>query len=168
MSERIKGDKDMEIIKAKSSDLLTVKNITITTIESIYPHYYPRGVVEFFLLHHNDESILKDIENGYVYIMYDDKRNQVATITLVENEIHRLFVLPQYQKMGFGRQLMHFAEKEISKQYDMCLLDASLPAKLIYLKKGYMFVESHVIETKSGDFLCYDVMKKNLKGCEKL
>lgn len=158
----------MKIIKAQYTDLLTVRNITRTTIESIYPHYYPRGVVDFFLCHHNDDSILKDIENGYVYIIYDDNGHMAATITLIENEIHRLFVLPQYQKMGFGRQLMHFAEKEISKHYDMCLLGASLPAKSIYLKNGYMFVESHVIETKSGDFLCYDVMKKNLKGCEKL
>lgn len=152
----------------KNKDMDIVKDITLKTIQAIYPHYYPKGAVDFFILHHNDKSIMDDIQSGYVYLIYDETKNAVGTITFKENEINCLFVLPQFQHNGFGRKLMDFAEKEISKHYDMCLLDASLPAKLIYLENGYMFVESHVIETKSGDFLCYDVMKKNLKGCEKL
>lgn len=38
----------MSIKKASISDLNTVKKISETTISEIYPHYYPKGAVEFF------------------------------------------------------------------------------------------------------------------------
>lgn len=152
----------MNIIHAKSKDMHIVKDITLQTIQAIYPRYYPKGAVDFFILHHNDKSIMEDIQSGYVYLIYDEAKNAVGTITLQENKINRLFVLPQFQHNGFGRKLMDFAEAEISKDYKNCHLDASLPAKSLYLKRGYFIIESLTIETDSGDFLCYDVMKKDL------
>ena len=41
------------------------------------------------------------------------------------------------QSKGYGKQLMDFAEKEISKVSNRIVLDASLPAKRIYIKRGY-------------------------------
>lgn len=51
----------MSTIKATTSDFEIVKHITIETINSIYPHYYPCGAVDFFLNHHNDKNIKIDI-----------------------------------------------------------------------------------------------------------
>ena len=150
----------MGIMLAKPDQLEAVRAITVTAIEEIYPHYYPRGAVDFFLSHHHEEGILNDIRAGFVFLSLDGEGRAVGTVTLRENEICRLFVLPQYQKRGFGRELLHFAEKRISEQYPTTILDASLPAKAIYLKRGYVVIESHVIEAGSGDFLCYDVMQK--------
>jgi len=39
----------MNIKKAKTENFEDVKLITHETIKEIYPHYYPRGVVDFFL-----------------------------------------------------------------------------------------------------------------------
>ena len=39
------------------------------------------------------------------------------------------------------------------------IIDASLPAKPIYKKRGYRETEYHTIRTRKGDFLCYDVME---------
>lgn len=152
------------IARAKDVQLSLVRDITIYTIQSIYPHYYPRGAVAFFISHHDEQNILSDIQLGNVYLIYDQYHNAVGTITLNKNEINRLFVLPKYQNQGFGKQLIDFAEKEISKYYSYCQLAASLPAKTIYLKRGYQIIESHVIETNSRDFLCYDMMRKDLRG----
>lgn len=44
-------------------------------------------------------------------------------------EICRLFVLPAYQGVGYGREMLDFAEKIISAWYSKVVLDASLPAK---------------------------------------
>ena len=38
----------MQIIQAKDEHFFDVKKITHRTIQEIYPHYYPRGVVDFF------------------------------------------------------------------------------------------------------------------------
>ena len=39
----------MSIKSAQKSDFYVVKEITHTTIDEIYPHYYPIGAVAFFL-----------------------------------------------------------------------------------------------------------------------
>ena len=103
---------------------------------------------------------MNDIEAGKIYLCINDEKQPVGTITIKENDICRLFVLPEFQGKGYGRELLDFAENEISKTYEEILLDASLPAKRIYLKRGYKEKESHIISANYGDFLCYDIMVK--------
>ncbi len=152
----------MSIIKAKVSDFEIVKHITAQTINNIYPHYYPCGAVDFFLSHHNDKNIETDIENGNVYLCFNNDNKAVGTVTIKENEICRLFVLPDQQGKGYGRELLIFTENKISEKHNTIILDASLPAKSIYLKTGYVSTEFHSIKTESGDYLCYDLMVKQI------
>ena len=152
----------MNITSAKISDTKAVKTITEQTINSVYPKYYPKGAVDFFLSHHNQNNIKNDIEKGIVYILYEGD-NAVGTLTLRDNEICRLFVLPEYQGKGYGSRLLDFAEKKIAENYSKIIIDASLPAKPIYMKRGFVFTEYHIIKTENGDFLCYDVMEKAIK-----
>ncbi len=126
---------DMNIKKADINDFNAVKNITLNTINSVYPHYYPEGAVDFFISHHNDENIENDIKTECIYLIYDDKSIPVGTVTIKGNEINRLFVLENHQKKGFGRALLDFAENFISKHYNEIIISASLPAKGIYLKQ---------------------------------
>lgn len=149
----------MEIRKAEEKDFEIVKRITQTTIRTVYPKYYPTGAVEFFSQHHSDERILRDIEAGIVYVLTDEG-TCAGTVTVAGNEINRLFVLPEHQHKGFGRALLDFAEEKIKASYDTIRMDASLPAKKIYLLRGYKETEYHIIPTENGDFLCYDVMEK--------
>ncbi len=150
----------MQIIKAQPDNLNAIKQITHETISEVYHHYYAKGAVDYFLSHHSDEIIAKDIESGIVYLLMDAKE-PIGTVTIRGNEICRLFVLPCHQHKGAGRQLLDFAEKAIAEEYSEIVLDSSLPAKRMYAKRGYAIVESHAITTENGDVLCYDVMKKN-------
>ena len=149
----------MKIYKAATEDFETVKDITQSTILAVYPHYYPKGAVDYFVNHHSDERILKDINEGNVYLL-EDGGETFGTVTINGNEINRLFVLPKAQGRGFGRALMDFAENEIFESHDEILLSSSFPAKPIYLKRGYVETEYHIIDTPDGDHLCYDYMKK--------
>ena len=151
----------MRLVKANISDLDDVRWITQTTIMAVYPKYYPAGAVEFFSKHHSDEKIKADIEAGYVYILEDEGKG-VGTVTVSGNHINRLFVLPECQHKGYGRYMMDFAEEKIAKEHKTIELDASFPAKKIYLKRGYKEIEYNTIETDNGDKLCYDVMVKEV------
>lgn len=153
----------MSIRKAKLINLEIVKEITVSTIQAIYPHYYAQGAVDFFLTHHKETNIRSDIQDNMVMLCYDASDYAVGTVTIKKNEICRLFVLPQYQGCGYGREMLDYAEKKILETYNAIVLDASLPAKRIYLKRGYSVTDFHVIETANGDFLCYDVMMKKGK-----
>lgn len=152
----------MSIRQATPPDLGIVKNITETTIMEIYPHYYPKGAVEFFLAHHSEPNIVRDIQQNRVFLCFDTKHTIVGTVTIRANEICRLFVLPSCQGKGYGTEMLDYAEKIISHQYSEITLDASLPAKRIYLKRGYQDTGFHTIPTNYNDFLCYDVMVKQI------
>ena len=151
----------MKIEKASIKDTKLVKHITQATIRAVYPHYYPEGAVDFFSAHHSDERIISDIEQGRVYLIFHGDI-AVGSVTVADNEINRLFVLQEYQGQGFGRALMDFAEKEIACRYDEIKLDASLPAKAIYKKRGYEEISYNIIKTDNGDYLCYDEMVRKI------
>ena len=150
----------MPIRPATINDRETVHRLAQETISAIYPRYYPRGAVNFFLNHHHPEAIRWDIEKGLVYLATDENDVPVGTVTLRENEILRLFVLPQFQGKGYGKMLLDFAENRVAEQFDTVIVDASLPAKSLYLKRGYRETAYHRLLTENGDYLCYDVMEK--------
>jgi GNAT superfamily N-acetyltransferase len=121
----------MEIYMAYEDDLNTIRMIAQTTIKQVYPMYYPAGAVDFFSKHHSDDHIREDISKGTVYIV-SDKDAPVGTVTVSEDSIYRLFVLPEYQHKGYGKALLDFAEEKIFRSYDHVRIDASFPAKRIY------------------------------------
>ena len=151
----------MHIRQTVESDLETVKSITHETIKTIYPRYYPTGAVDFFLAHHSAENIETDIASGNIFLAMAGNE-AVGTVTIKDIEICRLFVLPRHQGKGYGKALLEFAEKAVLQKSARIRLDASLPAKGIYLKYGYKSLEYHTIPTNSDDYLCYDVMEKSL------
>lgn len=71
----------MSIKQAVVSDLSTVKKISAITISEIYPHYYPKEAVDFFV-HHSEDNITEDIERNRVFLCLDRSRNTVGTVTI--------------------------------------------------------------------------------------
>lgn len=152
----------MSLKRAVLSDLETIKHIVKLTISEIYPHYYPNGAVEFFLKHHSETNIVHDIEQNQVFLCQNAEGAVVGTVTLAGNEVCRLFVLPACQGSGYGTEMLDYAEKVIAGRASEVVLAASLPAKKMYLDRGYEAVSYHVITTDNHDFLCYDVMRKQV------
>lgn len=148
-------------IVALSSDLDIVRGIVATTINRIYPLYYPSDVVQFFLDHHAPERILADIETGCVYL-FEANSIIAGTGTIHENEITRVFVLPEYQGRGYGSLIMKQLEDVVSRRYPIVRLDSSLPAFGMYLKRGYKSRAWHKIVMSSGQVLCYHEMEKEI------
>ena len=147
------------ICLAQDTDLKTVLQITRDTISKIYPKYYAKGVVDFFLKHHEQDNILEDIENRRVWLLKENGYF-VGTVTIKENAVNRLFVLPEFQSRGYGSQLMDFAEEEIAEKYSKIHIDSSLAAKEMYLKRGYKEKRTCKIEADNGDILVYDEMER--------
>lgn len=132
----------MKIIRATEKDFRNVKHIVHVTIQRIYPLYYPAGAVDFFIRHHSDKNIWDDIDTGQVYILCDGGGYK-GTVTVRENEIDRLFVLPEYQDRGYGKALLGFAEDMIFQEYDHVVLAASFPAKNIGRVMMPISVQAH-------------------------
>lgn len=60
----------------------------------------------------SDENIMRDIRAGIVYLLISDEGIPAGTVTLTNNEIDRLFVLPSFQRRGYGKSLMDMAEEK--------------------------------------------------------
>lgn len=146
---------------AKTEDLQAVYDVVQHTIKSVYPKYYPVEVVDFFSEHHSMDAIKKDIEKGYVSVLKIDG-NIVATGCFVDNHITRVYVLPEYQKKGYGTYIMKNMEAQISKKYDKEYLDASLPAAALYEKLGFSTRKHERYPVENGVILVYEVMEKEL------
>lgn len=152
----------MKIRQAIPDDLQTVYEITQQTIAAVYPHYYPRGAVEYFSAHHSPDRIAADLAAGRVYLG-EERGEAVGTVTVHSNEIARLFVLPIHQGKGFGAALFAHAESLIAAEFDEAVLDVSLAAKTFYLRRGYKEIRYTALRTENGDYLCYDTMEKQLR-----
>jgi len=147
--------------RAEPEDLQIITDIVHKTINEIYPKYYPKGAVDFFLEYHNKDSIRQDIADGEVYLLEDDS-NIVGTVTINDNEINRLYVLPEHQGKGYGGFLLESAEKIIFENHEEIILYSSYPAKAMYLKRGYRECRYEIFDTSNGDFMCCDIMKKKI------
>ena len=140
---------------ATIEDLQTVYKVVQDTIKTIYPKYYPAEVVDFFCEHHSRDAILNDIKNGYVSVLKIDG-NIVATGCFVDNHITRVYVLPEYQKKGYGTFIMKNIEAQVSEKYDKAYLDASLPAATLYEKLGFSTIKHECHPVENGVILAYE------------
>ena len=151
----------MEYMKATKDCLDQVLNIVQKTIRTVYPKYYPSEVVDFFCQLHCKENIASDIEAGCVGILSVDG-NVIGTGCYKDNHITRVYVLPPYQKKGYGSYIMQCLENEISATHNSVYLDASLPASHLYESRGYRTLKHEKWNVENGVVLIYDIMEKEL------
>ena len=111
------GNTDMTYELAAMENLQDIYDVVQRTIQTIYPQYYPAEVVAFFCGLHSKEAIAKDIGNGSVGVLKADGKI-VATGCFEGNHITRVYVLPEYQKRGFGTRIMKTLETRIGETYD--------------------------------------------------
>ena len=156
------GRKGMEYLTATVEMADTIHNILHTTIKTVYPKYYPEEVTDFFCQHHSREHILEGIASGNMGVLID-RDIIIGTGCYDGNHITGVYVLPDYQKQGFGSKIMDFLEMEISKKYDTVFLDASLSAIFLYEHRGYKTVGHGIYELQNDVKLVYEIMEKKLK-----
>ena len=154
----------MEYIKATEKDLEQIVTLVQETIQTIYPKYYPKEVVDFFCELHNRDNIFTDIKAGFVGVLKNEDEI-IGTGCYKENHITRVYVKPAYQKQGYGSYIMQCLENEIGASNEKVCLDASLPASHLYEKRGYKTVKHERWKVENGVILVYEVMEKRLTKC---
>lgn len=101
-------------------------------------------------LNFNDEELLSEDSNYHLGAFY---QNHLAGILLLkpmnikEVKMRQVAVAQDMQKMGVGKQLVHFSEKfAIEKGYKTICLHARKSALLFYLKLNYCIEGNEFIE----------------------
>lgn len=157
----------MEYLTATMEMADAIHNILHTTIRTIYPKYYPKEVADFFCRHHSREHILEGIASGNMGVLTDG--GFIVGMGCYDgNHITGVYVLPDYQKQGYGSKIMDCLEMEISKKHDTVLLDASLSAVCLYEHRGYKTIGHGIYELQNDVKLVYEIMEKFLKDPDRL
>ncbi len=151
----------MEFKIARNQDMEQVYALVQETIKMVYPKYYLKEIVDMFCEYHSRKNILTDIEAENTYILMENKE-VIGTGTKKENHITRVYVLPKFQKKGYGTFIMNQLESMIKERYDYADIDASLPACNLYAHLGYQTVDHGIWECKNGVIQVYEIMKKQL------
>ena len=151
----------MRYIKATMAMTERILDILHTTIKYVYPKYYPQEVVDFFCNHHSIEHITEGISTGNMGVLIVDN-TIVGTGCFDKNHITGVYVMPEYHNQGYGSKIIDCLEKEIAKEYDTAVLDASLPAVFLYEHRGYRTVGHGIYELENDVKLVYEIMEKTL------
>ncbi|MGZ4411779.1 MAG: GNAT family N-acetyltransferase [Gaiellaceae bacterium] len=160
------GHKDegpgLEIRPLEDGDLPGVLELVQATIDACYPGVYPPRAVEFFRRYHGETSIREDAQAGHTVVAIADAR-MVGTGTLLGEGIRRVFLRPDRQGRGLGREIMRVLEERARADGAEALeLDASLVAERFYLGLGYEVVAGKSIDVGGGERLRYLEMTKRL------
>ena len=105
------------------------------------------------------ERILEDVKQGSVWVLMENNKI-IGTGSCEKNHITRVYVLPQYQRRGYGSYIMQKLEEVIAQNYKKAVLDASLPACRMYEKRGYRTAEHRQWPLENDVVLVYEVMEK--------
>ncbi|MBT5346451.1 GNAT family N-acetyltransferase [bacterium] len=89
-------------------------------------------------------STTKLLESTKSFDFYICKFNNqiVGSVAFNKNQLHNLFVDPNFHKMGIGKKLLEFAESIIFENYSDVVLDSSPYAVGFYKKFGYEILDN--------------------------
>lgn len=158
---RCEGVLIMEYIPATAEHIDGIRRVMQTTISAVYPKYYPAEVVEFFLQLHSEEHVREGVESGNMGVLIDD--DAVVGVGCADgNHITSVYVLPEYQGRGFGSLILDCLEERIAREHDTAVLDASLPAVMLYEHRGYKTTGHGALDVGNDVKLVYEIMEKRL------
>ena len=83
-----------------------------------------------------------------VYMLVEEK--PIGIVSVKENLIEDLYVLPDKQNMGYGTKLLQFAVEQCIGKPTLWILENNTNAKRLYLKMG--FQETGRIKTVADGF----------------
>ncbi len=94
---------------------------------------------DFVALHtpeHQEEYLLKKVNNGSRIFMLINP-NPVGIVSLKDNLIEDLYVLPDHQNRGYGSALLRYAMGQCSSTPTLWILENNIRAKKLYQKAGF-------------------------------
>ena len=142
-------------------DLRIIHQIIESHILHTYSKVYCDEITEFYKEYHSEQNILKDSELGTILILLVDDEI-IATGTIVNNYINRMFVKPGFQNKGYGTVILSELEKMSDNKKKHIILDAVPGSEQFYIKNGYTLI-CQAFDKVGQNYLEYFKFKKLLE-----
>ena len=103
--------RDIVIREFRLGDIDSVKHLVDTTINtsySVFPSEYRKHWIDE---HHSTEHIFAEASEGFTLVIQCEGKI-IGTGNVLHEQIQSLFVHPEYQRRGYGRELIHRLEEK--------------------------------------------------------
>ena len=120
---------------------------------------YPAGVIKIQLeQHYTLEWMRNAVKNRYCVAAKEGSEVR-GTGALAKNELRNIFVDPDYQNQGIGRQIVqHLERKAMEKECGEVWLVSSITARNFYRRMGYGDIED--VQERIGDHVVTGYLMK--------
>jgi ribosomal protein S18 acetylase RimI-like enzyme len=113
-----------------------------------------------FLLANLRARVARDTDNGWsLYVADDDGRIAAMLALRLPDHLDQLFVAPDYQRKGLGRQLLGFTRKHLPDEICLRCVRENDKAWRWYEREGFAF-EKEAVEPMTGFTMKYYRWKK--------
>ena len=103
--------------------------------------------LDLLLLGDEQESMIdKYLDDGDLFVLYDDDLKGVCVVTNVDDdtcELKNIAVYEQFQGLGYGKKMIHFVWDYYKNRYKTMIVGTGEPVVPYYEKVG--FIRSHII-----------------------
>jgi len=157
----------MTLRKFRPADLPAVQRVLVTTMDVSFAGVYPPSAIAHLRTHAQPEEILADAQAGYTAVLESDGRI-IATGTLTDGKVKRVYVDPEHQGCGLGRRIMaHLERRARAEGLKSVFLYSTTVAKAFYESLGYTVGAAKFGTMEDGARLDYFEMTKDLTGAGK-
>ena len=153
---------DIQVRQAKEEDLPSIYRLVQNVVAISYNGVYPTEAIEAFKHHHSEEQIRIDATDGYTIVAeYDNEI--VATGTLYETNIRRIYISPRHQRKGIGRLIIQELEKKaLAEKLTTLDLGASLVSRQFWESLGFVVHREDYVPVRNDQKLHYFWMVKKI------
>ena len=146
-----------KIRKFNKTDLYALHRMICETIEASYSGLYPPRAVAFFKEHHSEKKIAERSAVGEILVLISERDGSIlATGSLIDSQIIGVFVRPDHQRQGYGKEIMTQLERiAMEKGLPELSLSISLPSRQFYEHLGYKILDECVLDVGKGECLKY-------------
>jgi len=164
----------IEIIPATSKDLSTIKDLAYRIWPAAYGQILSEKQLAYMLdLFYDEKELQRNMDDNHNFILIKDD-NEIVGFADYElhykNEavtrIHKIYVLPETQGKGFGKDMMQFIENKALEYNDIKLslnVNRFNKAKDFYENQGFKVAFEEDVELDFGYLMEDFRMEKVLK-----
>ena len=124
------------IVPVDSSNIHDAAVIHSVSWQESHRSFCDADFVALYSPEHQEEYLLQKMNNGSRIFMLIHQ-NPIGIVSVTDNLIEDLYVLPDHQSRGFGSMLLQYAINQCSAAPTLWILENNTRAQKLYERKGF-------------------------------
>lgn len=162
------------VIKADINNIKDIQTVAKTAWPAAFEELLSKSQIEYMMeMMYSDKSLREQMEKGHHFYLVKQKERFVGYMSIEHNcensrrtKIHKIYVLPDLQKLGIGKTLLTTAVVEAKKRNEKAVYlnvnKYNSRAIGFYLRNGFERIKEEIIDIGNGFVMDDYVYEKSL------